>query len=81
MIAPSAPHPVPEGGGYAWWQTAEGERSHTAKEFIGLEATLNLLRAEVRASGPFDYVVGHSQVRQSHKSLAAQQAWLHPLRN
>mmetsp|Transcript_17590 Transcript_17590/g.29542 ORF Transcript_17590/g.29542 Transcript_17590/m.29542 type:complete len:223 (-) Transcript_17590:424-1092(-) len=61
VIAPSAPHPVPEGGGYAWWQTAEGERSHTAKEFVGLEATLNLLRAEVRASGPFDYVVGHSQ--------------------
>jgi hypothetical protein len=79
VVAPSAPHPLPEGRGYAWWKTAEGERSHTARELIGLEATLNLLREEVRANGPFDYVVGHSQVRQCHQRLVAQHAYkLHP---
>uniref|UniRef100_A0A7S0MW85 Serine hydrolase domain-containing protein n=1 Tax=Pyramimonas obovata TaxID=1411642 RepID=A0A7S0MW85_9CHLO len=60
VVAPTAPHALP-GGGYAWWNLAAGERSFTAAEFIGFEATLELLREEVRANGPFDFMVGHSQ--------------------
>ena len=62
VVAPSAPHALVDGQGFAWWELAEGERSFTASEFKGIEDTLELLRAEVRANGPFDFVLGHSQV-------------------
>ena len=61
VVAPTGPHALP-GGGYAWWELEAGERSFTAKEFKGFEATLELLREEVRANGPFDFMLGHSQV-------------------
>lgn len=52
---PTAPHP--EGNGYAWWKLGQGERSFTAKEYVGLQESLAVLRTGERYLG----VWGHSQ--------------------
>lgn len=52
--------PIPNGDGYSWWTYGPGERSSTAKEYVGMEDSSTMILKAIEQWNP-DLVVAHSQ--------------------
>jgi Serine hydrolase (FSH1) len=53
----NAPHRIGDESEYEWWGLAKEERSYTAKEYIGIDKSINL----IESVGEVDAIIGHSQ--------------------
>lgn len=59
---PTAPYGLgDDGDGRAWWTLRPGERSFTAREYIGYEQSATLVENKLCQGPGFDFVIGHSQ--------------------
>lgn len=60
---PSAPYRLGDDDeeGRAWWTLAPGERSFTAKEYIGYDESASMIEKRLFTGDGFDIVLGHSQ--------------------
>mmetsp|Transcript_33864 Transcript_33864/g.73397 ORF Transcript_33864/g.73397 Transcript_33864/m.73397 type:complete len:301 (+) Transcript_33864:140-1042(+) len=60
---PSAPYRLGDDdeGGRAWWTLAPGERSFTAKEYVGYDESASMIEERLFTGDGFDIVLGHSQ--------------------
>ena len=59
-VFPTAPHLInqeSEVKGYAWWKLPTGKRSYNAKEYFGVEESLQIIENHA----PYEVILAHSQ--------------------
>eukprot|EP00521_Asterionellopsis_glacialis_P007638 CAMPEP_0195288962 /NCGR_PEP_ID=MMETSP0707-20130614/5425_1 /TAXON_ID=33640 /ORGANISM="Asterionellopsis glacialis, Strain CCMP134" /LENGTH=239 /DNA_ID=CAMNT_0040348907 /DNA_START=277 /DNA_END=993 /DNA_ORIENTATION=+ len=60
ITAPWAPWSKPKEYGSSWWTMPYGQQSYNAFEYIGFEASCNMVISEIEAENP-DLILAHSQ--------------------